>query len=164
MKKLLALLLVMILCSAMLISCSDKGDSYECLGEFEHKVYSRYSIEDFPKFKRYGHCYDIATTYEEFANIVEDTKDVSEDDIEEYFIFLSTTYDWNTFTYASQEYKNFRAEKGIVYLDSYVTYNEWVGEASSIETHCFLIPRKLLGKKELNITGFEVTEHVVVDK
>lgn len=164
MKKLLTLLLTLILCLGVLVACdtpeeSSSEEPYECLGEFEHKVYSHYSIEDFPEFKGYDHCYDIATTYEEFANIVEDTKDVSEDDFEEYFIFVSTKYDWNTYTYASQEYKNFRVENGIVYLDRYVTYNEWLGGASSIETHCFLIPRKLLGKKELNITGFEVTEH-----
>ena len=160
MKKLLSLLIVMILCSTMLISCNDKSDSYECLGEFEHKVYSHYSIDDFPEFKGYGHCYDIATTYEEFANIVEDTNSVSEDDFEEYFIFVSTKYDWNTYTYASQEYKNFRVENGIVYLDRYVTYNKWVGAGSSIETYCFLIPKKLLDKKELNITGFEITEYI----
>ena len=164
MKKLLSLLIVMILCSTMLISCNDKSDSYECLGEFEHKVYSHYSIEDFPEFKGYDHCYDIATTYEEFANIVEDTNSVSEDDFEEYFIFVSTKYDNYSDRYSSQEYKNFRVENGIVYLDRYVTYNEYMGEASSIETHCFLIPRKLLGKKELNITGFEVTEHGMFDE
>ena len=73
MKKLLALLLAMILCLGVLVACdtpeeSSSEEPYECLGEFEHKVYSHYSIEDFPEFKGYGHCYDIATTYEELAS------------------------------------------------------------------------------------------------
>ncbi len=167
MKKILALLLAMLLCLGVLVACKNGDDEYyECLGMFNHKIYSHYSIDDFPRPDKghYGHCYDIATTYEEFVEIVEDTKGVSESVFKDYFIFVSTKYDDNSGTYSSQEYKNFRLENGIAYLDRYVTYSKEVGEGSSIETHCFLISRKLLGKQELNITGFEVTEHGTFDE
>ncbi|MBR2295932.1 MAG: hypothetical protein IKA43_00820 [Clostridia bacterium] len=174
MKKLLSMLLTLILCLGVFVSCNDETPSQSSseieksveFSEWEGVYYSKiegmnYIGEDLPSRENMeptiqtGIYYRLVESYEELLTVATPNDSINSDFFSQNAIFVLCEYSSNRISYDFKGIHNFSVDDGVatVIYEKFLSNNR-VSFGDSISTLFFSIPKKELGNtdiKQINI-------------